>query len=141
MIEFLILKGMQMADAAKLAQIIDKYRSVCDFYVKLDFAGVGVLATIATITRPGLRDVAFFAPEIGAWISICAVAAAAGLTFDRIMLRHWHEAILGECNEKIARTFAWLITLQVAVHAFLLALIAGFSVGFIQSIYEHSANH
>lgn len=126
-----------MSDPAHLAQIIDKYRASCNFYVKLDFAGMGLVATVATLFRFNEEKVAFFGFEIMVWIAICGFLAAGGMVFDHLMLECWSEAVLGRCGEKIVRSCRRVGRLQSWIHVGLIGYLVGDFTALIHDISRH----
>jgi hypothetical protein len=126
-----------MSDPVHLAQIIDKYRSNCNFYVKLDFAGIGFFVTLMTLLKFDEEKVAFFASQLTFWISVWSVLAVAGLLLDYLMLEDWRKAMLGHSDEKIIRRWSRVAFIQTLLHCTVVLALLGSATGVIQSIAEH----
>ena len=127
-----------MREQTHIAEIIEKYRAYCLFYVKLDLAGIGAIATVATILKLNLWDVAFFSLQIGFLLSVNVALLVAGLVFDRYFLDSWCRELLHPREDaKIVQLFAHLTRIQMFLHITFLALLLAGIVGFLESTSEH----
>jgi hypothetical protein len=126
-----------MSDSLHSAQIIDKYRSHCNFYAKLDFAGIGFFVTLMTFLKFDEVKVAFFASQLTFWISVWSILAAGGLLLDYLMLEAWRKAMQGHSNEKIIRRWSRVALIQTVLHCSVVGALVGAATGVIQSVSEH----
>ena len=116
----------------------EKYRDVCQFLLKLDLAGFGVMVTWITVLKYGLWDIGFFAPLIEKHINIIEALVVTTFGFDLWLLGMW-VAMTQEL--RITKALLWATHIGLAVllwfHFFIFNYAIGAVFGFLDSTREH----
>ena len=108
-----------------MIDIIDKYRSYCSFFIKLDIGLLTITGTIATIFKLGQLEALRFIVEIKWYLLAIIILLVFGLIFDYYLLSCWkdiktHNNVSNKCIDRINKA----TVIQLLLHLLFITFIA-----------------
>jgi hypothetical protein len=112
------------------AEIIEKYRQTCLFYVKIDFGILTVLIAVLGLLKLEEFEVFSYIDELKVIIISVVLLLVCGLVFDRWLLYCWSKAKSSAVNAASSKWIHRGITLQLVLHIFVIAFLAAYALAY-----------